>query len=118
MNISVAFMGIPVADYQATCRWYERLMGRSPDMNPHDSEVVWQLSETGWLYVIHDIERAVGKALLTLIVDDLDSHVSEFLERDITINDIEVSPGKYRRAIITDPEGNTLHFAELIDAKG
>ena len=115
MNISVAFMGVAVADYQAACRWYERLMGRSPDMIPHENEVVWKLSETGWLYVVSDAERAAGKALLTLIVDDLDSHISEFSERGITIDSIETNPEKYRKAIITDPEGNTLNFAELIN---
>ena len=116
MNISVAFTGIPVADYQAACEWYQRLMGRSPDMVPHESEVVWQLSETGWLYVVHDVERAMGKALLTLIVDDLDSHLAEFRERHIVVNNLEVSSGKYRRAIITDPEGNTIQFTELVKA--
>ena len=117
MNISVAFMGIPVANYQAACNWYERLMGRPPDMIPHDSEVVWQLSESGWFYVVHDAKRAAGKALLTLIVDDLDSHIAHLQERNVAVTDTEVNPEKYRRAIIRDPEGNTLNFTQLIHAR-
>lgn len=114
MTIKVAFMGVPVADDQAAYAWYERLIGRPPDMIPNDNEVVWQLSETGWLYVVHDAERAAGKALLTLIVDELDDYITNFNARGIAIESIEVDSGMYRKAVVTDPEGNTLNFAELI----
>lgn len=112
MTITVAFMGIAVADLQAARQWYERLFGRPPDMIPHENEVVWQLSESGWLYVVHDAERAAGKALLTLIIDDLERYISDFNGRNITIDAIEESP-QYRKAVVTDPEGNTLSFAQL-----
>lgn len=43
--------------------------GQPPDMIPNDNEVVWQLSEKGWLYVIGDAQHA-RKALLTLKVQN------------------------------------------------
>ena len=113
MAITVAFMGVAVADFHAGCAWYDRFMGRSPDMIPNDNEAAWQLSEKGWLYLIGDAQRA-GKALLTLIVDDLDGHIAELRERGIAIESMEIKPELYRKAIVTDPEGNTLTFAELI----
>jgi len=51
-------------------------MGRPPDFIPHEHEAVWQVIENAWIYVVADSERA-GKALLTLMVDDLDRHVAE-----------------------------------------
>ena len=63
MAIKVAFMGVAVADYAAGRTWYERLMGRPPDMIPNDNEVVWQLAEKGWLYVIGDVQRAARRCL-------------------------------------------------------
>ena len=35
------FAGIPVADYAAALRWYERLLGAPPTFFPHDTEAVW-----------------------------------------------------------------------------
>ena len=67
----VLFAGVPVADYPAARGWYERLFGRGPDMVPNQTEVVWQVAEGGWVYVVADAERA-GRALVTVIVDDLD----------------------------------------------
>jgi predicted enzyme related to lactoylglutathione lyase len=111
MAITFVFAGVPVADYDAALRWYERLIGRAPDMLPHDREAAWQLSETGWIYVVADAERA-GRALVTLLVDDLDTHVAELAERGIVAPPIETVPGKFRRTAVLDPEGNRVAFAQ------
>jgi predicted enzyme related to lactoylglutathione lyase len=111
MAVSYLFAGIPVADYDAARPWYERLIGRAPDMLPHDREAAWQLSETGWIYVVADAERA-GRALVTLLVDDLDSEVAALAERGIACEPIETVPGKFRRTAVVDPEGNRVAFAQ------
>ena len=111
MAVSYLFAGIPVAHYDAARPWYERLIGRAPDMLPHDREAAWQLSETGWIYVVADAARA-GRALVTLLVDDLDTHVAELAERGIVVEAIETVPGKFRRTAVVDPEGNRVVFAQ------
>ena len=111
MAVSYLFAGIPVADYDTARPWYERLIGRAPDMLPHAREAAWQLSETGWIYVVADAERA-GRALVTLLVDDLDTHVAELAERGIVAEAIETVPGKFRRTAVVDPEGNRVTFAQ------
>jgi len=79
--VTELFAGIPVADFGAARPWYERLMGRPTDLVPHDTEVAWRLGEaTGWVYVVADPDRA-GRALVTVLVDDLDSHLGELAER-------------------------------------
>jgi predicted enzyme related to lactoylglutathione lyase len=104
------FAAIPVADYAAACAWYERLMGRPPDLIPNDNESAWQLTDTGWIYVIGDAGRA-GKALLAVLVDDLENHVADLAERGLTIP-IDTVPGVGLEAVVTDPEGNTIKFAQ------
>ena len=69
MAISYVFAGIATAHYAAALPWYERLFGRAPDMLPQDGEAAWQLTETGWIYLVGDAVRA-GKGLLTLLADE------------------------------------------------
>lgn len=113
MAIKWFFAGVAVADYPSALAWYERLMGRSPDFNPHESEAVWQVIENGWIYVVADPNRA-GKALLTLMVDNLDRQVAELTERGITVGAIETQPGLFRRAEVIDPEGNKISFGQAL----
>src|SRR5207237_561614 len=72
MAVTHVFAGIPVAHRDAAVGWYERLVGRPPDLVPNDDEAAWRLTETGWMYVVADPGR-VGSALHTLLVDDLDA---------------------------------------------
>lgn len=64
MAINVVFTGIAVENYPAACRWYERLLGRPPDMLPKEIEAAWQLSDTAWMYVITPIIVGGGKPAL------------------------------------------------------
>jgi predicted enzyme related to lactoylglutathione lyase len=115
MAITEAFAGIAVAGYEKALAWYERLLGRPPDMIPNENEAVWQLTETGLIYLVGDSHRA-GNALLTLIVDDLEHRVADIAERGLAMGEIEALPGVGRKAVITDPEGNMITFAELSTA--
>jgi predicted enzyme related to lactoylglutathione lyase len=109
--ITEVFAGIPVADYSSAAAWYERLVGRPPDMFPNDNEAVWRLTDKGWIYVVGDSERA-GKALVTVLVDDLEQHVAELGERGLVTEPIETVPGVVRTAVITDADGNQIQFGE------
>jgi predicted enzyme related to lactoylglutathione lyase len=111
MSIAEAFAGVAVADFPGLSAWYERLLGREPDMRPHDTEVVWKLTEGGWIYVVEDPDRA-GGSLVTLLVDDLDAELAAIAERGIEAGLVETIPGKARKAEITDPEGNRVTFGQ------
>lgn len=114
MRISHVFSGIPATDFASAVVWYEKLLGRPPDNYPKQDEAVWQLTESGLIYVVADPQRA-GHGLLTLIVDDLDAEVAELQMRGITPGDIETLPGTARRITITDPDGNSVALAQLRD---
>ena len=113
MNYDILFAGIAVADYPAARAWYERLFGRPADMLPHETEAAWHLSDTGWVYVVLDPERA-GKGLLTLMVSDLDSIVTELEARGLATGPIETAPGAYRKLEIIDPDGNMVSFGQAL----
>jgi predicted enzyme related to lactoylglutathione lyase len=111
MAITVLFAGVASADYDSALTWYERLLGRPPDLIPHETEAAWQLAEAGWIYLVADPDRA-GKALLTLIVDDLDEQIASLAERGLVTGAVETLTTGGRKATITDPEGNMITFAQ------
>lgn len=113
--MTIVFAGIPVADYPVARDWYERLLGRQPDMLPNEIEAAWQLGESGWVYVVADPGRA-GSALVTLIVDDLDVVVADIAGRGIAVPAIETIPGAARKAQYTDPDGNRVTFGQPLGA--
>lgn len=111
MVVTYVFVGIPVIDRDAAVAWYERLIGRAPDLIPNDDEAAWDLSTTGWIYVLVDAERA-GSALNTLLVDDLDGFLSGVAERGIVAGPVETMENAVRFAIVTDPYGNRLKVGQ------
>ena len=107
MDTELLFCGIPVADFTPAVAWYERFFGRPPDVVVHDHEVMWRASDTGWVYVVRDDERA-GRALIAISVADLPAAVAEVRSRGIAVPPVEVIGDVERKASVTDPEGNVV----------
>ncbi len=61
--------GVHARDRKVAIEFYERLLGKPPALLPNDDEAARQLTDSGWLYVVRDAEKA-GDAVLTLLVDD------------------------------------------------
>jgi glyoxylase I family protein len=77
MAIEHVLAVVPVADFEASHAWYERFFGRPADNIPMEGQLVeWRLTESGWLQVTTDPERA-GSALVNFAVDDLDRHTKD-----------------------------------------
>jgi predicted enzyme related to lactoylglutathione lyase len=111
VGVTHLFAGIPTSDLDVALPWYERLLGRPPTMRPHDKEAVWQLSDTGLIYVVEDPLRA-GRALVTMIVDDLDRWIGELEQRGVIVGPVERMGSGARKAIVADPDGNELGLAQ------
>jgi len=111
MAITEVFAGIPTADLEVARVWYERLLGRPPDMIPNDNEATWQLTGSGWIYLVGDPERA-GRALVTVLVDDLERFVADVATRGVDLGAIDTLPGVVRTSAIVDPDGNRVTFGE------
>ena len=113
MTINYVCVGVAVADYEKALGWYKLLFGRPPDVTVTEQESMWQLTDTGLVYVVGDANRA-GSALLTILVSNLEDFVAELGKRGLGTSAIETVPGAYRKAMITDPEGNLISFGEDI----
>jgi predicted enzyme related to lactoylglutathione lyase len=85
-------------------------------MLPNDAEAAWQLAPTASLYLVADPDHA-GHGVVTLIVSDLGSYLTEISSRGIMTGAIEQIPGAGRRSRLTDPDGNTVSITELLTAQ-
>jgi predicted enzyme related to lactoylglutathione lyase len=113
LHAEAVFAGIPIADRDASVAWYERVLGREPDLIPNAIEAAWRLTDTGWIYVIVDPERA-GTALNTVLVADLHALVADLERRGARPTPIHTMPGAALTSTITDPDGNRIQFGQPI----
>ena len=110
MSSEHLFAGIPVAELAQARVFYERLLGRGPDLVPNDREAAWQVHAGAWIVLIAD-PPAAGTALHTLIVDELDAFLDRIREREIEPGTVEPVGEGMRQSIVTDPDGNRLKIA-------
>jgi hypothetical protein len=103
------FAVIPVSDYEAARPWYERLLGGEPTFIAHATEAVWELAEHRYLVIDEDPQRA-GHAIPTIMVDDLDALVGDIASRGVEPDERVTYPGKARKAIYRDADGNEIAF--------
>ena len=109
----VLFAGVRVRKLEIAAEWYGRLFGRAADVVPNEQEVMWQVSEGGWLYVLEGAEDA-GRSLVTICVDDLTSVVAELAHRNHAVGPIEsVGDTGSRKAKMVDPDGNSIDLIEV-----
>jgi catechol 2,3-dioxygenase-like lactoylglutathione lyase family enzyme len=108
------FAGIRVSDYEAAKTWYERLLGAEPSFIPHATEAVWELAEHRFLFIEGDPDGA-GRATHTVFVDDLDKLVADIASRGIEPAERVTYPGKARKAIYRDADGNEIGFGGAVE---
>jgi predicted enzyme related to lactoylglutathione lyase len=111
MGATYVFAGIAVADLEPALAWYERFVGRPPDLVPHAHEAAWRFTDDGWIYVVADAERA-GNGLVTVLVDDLDARLSGLGLRGISVGAITTIADGVRTVAVHDPEGNRITLAQ------
>jgi catechol 2,3-dioxygenase-like lactoylglutathione lyase family enzyme len=111
MDATTLFAGIDVGDLDAARSWYERFAGRPADLVPNEREFCWQLTDTGWIYVVADAERA-GQSLVTLLVSDLDEWLANLAGRGLAAETVDTIPGEVRKAAFRDPEGNMVTLGQ------
>lgn len=97
----------PVTDIERSDAWYEALFGRPADDRPMPTLVEWQVTDTGWVQLTVDPDRA-GSAQLNLAVDDLAATKDELSDRGLSPREtVPVNKGVELSAI-DDPDGNAI----------
>jgi catechol 2,3-dioxygenase-like lactoylglutathione lyase family enzyme len=112
VKIEVAFTGIAVSDLTRGRDFFERLLGSPPDVLVNENEVMWQIADAAWLYVVVDPPRA-GHALAAVSVPDLDAALEELASRGIEPCVIEQPGPAARKATVLDPDGNSVALIEV-----
>jgi catechol 2,3-dioxygenase-like lactoylglutathione lyase family enzyme len=116
MSIEYVFAGLSVSRLDAAIDWYERLLGRPPDILPNEREAMWQLAATASVYLVADESRA-GRGRLTVFVGDLDQELAAIAGRGIAFGEIEAAAGLFRKTVITDPDGNEIQLGQNLSAE-
>jgi predicted enzyme related to lactoylglutathione lyase len=117
LNVDIVFAGVAVTNFPDAISWYDGLFGRPADVVVTDDEVMWRFSDTAWLYVVHNPERA-GQALVALSVADLDQTVKAIAGRGITGQPIEKVGDAGRKATFSDSDGNEVSFIQVTTPAG
>ena len=112
MTMEVLFAGVRVRSLAPAVEWYSGLFGRPPDIVPNEDEVMWRVSDGGWLYVLQE-PAAAGKSLVTIAVGDLDTTVAELAARDIRFGPIEPVGDAGGKARCDDPDGNSIALIQV-----
>jgi hypothetical protein len=73
----------------------------------------WKFERGGWLQVYKLPERA-GRGSFTFAVSSIDDHVARLEKLGIDTRQ-RSSADKVKTLMITDPDGNSIAFAEAID---
>ena len=107
------FAGNRVSDFETAKAWYERVLGREPSFLPHATEAVWEIAEHRFVYIVEEPESA-GNAINLLFVDDLDAVVADIASRGIEPDERVTYPGKARKAIYRDADGNEIGFGGAV----
>ena len=103
------FAGIPVSDFPAALKWYERLLGSPPSFFPHDTEAVWELGKHRYMYIVQQPEHS-GHARLMLFVEDLDALITQLAARGLDPIERGNYPGGVRKITYRDLDGNEFAF--------
>ena len=109
-SMSHLYAVVPVIDRAAALEWFAALFGRPAD-DDIGGEALWQISETAWIVVDENAERA-GGALLTLGVEGLDEILARLAAHGISHESVETYGNGVRHVVVLDPDGNSQSLAE------
>lgn len=99
---------VAVGDFNASHRWYGQLLGMPATNVPMPGSLAeWRITDTGWLQVFHDPERA-GTSMANLAVDNLDHHVAQIRARGIGTGEVIAANKNVQLCTIPDPDGNQI----------
>lgn len=112
METEYVFAMLTVTDLGVATEWYRRLLGRPPDLRPHEGEAAWQLTGSASLCLVEDPMGAGGGAI-TLVVSGLDRVLGDVSERGIPPVEARPVGDAGRKAVLRDPDGNAVSVVEL-----
>ncbi len=112
VHIPSVFVGVTVSQLAASEEWYELFFGHAPDVLVSGDEVMWQLNDQSWLFIVEE-ESDSRRANVVLAVESLDDALEALSRRGVESHEIEVIEEAGRKAYFRDPDGNEIVLAEI-----
>jgi hypothetical protein len=109
-NLTSVVGVLPVTDHAKAVTWYQRWIGRGPDVEPMDGIAEWQLAENAWIQVALDPGSAGGTTVV-VGVTDIDAQRSACAAADVAVGDVN-DYGVVKTAEAVDPAGNKILFVQ------
>jgi predicted enzyme related to lactoylglutathione lyase len=122
MQMKLELIPIPVADVDRALAFYSDTLGftKDVDVQPAEGVRVVQVTPEGSGCSIGfgtglDVYAGEPGSVrgLHLVVADLDAAHAELVERGVEISEIHDFGGGVRRAMFSDPDGNSLELQEM-----
>ncbi len=108
MTIDHVLAVVAVSDFDVSHDWYQRFFDTPATNLPMPGNLAeWRVTDTGWLQVFHDPERA-GTSMVNFAVDDLDQHRADLNARSVDTDDIVTVNKGVRLCSLKDPDNNTI----------
>jgi predicted enzyme related to lactoylglutathione lyase len=109
-NLASVVGVLPVTDHAKAVTWYQKWIGRAPDVEPVEGIAEWQLAENAWIQVAVHPESA-GRTTVVVGVEDIDAQRSACAAVEVTVGDVN-DYGFVRTAEAVDPAGNKIVFVQ------
>jgi hypothetical protein len=109
-NLASVVGVLPVIDHAKAVMWYQKWIGRAPDVEPMEGIAEWQLVGSAWIQVTVDPEAA-GRTTIVVGVKDIDAQRSACAAVGVAVGDVS-DYGFVKTAEAVDPAGNKILFAQ------
>lgn len=111
-NLTSVVGVLPVTDHAKAVKWYEKWIGRAPDLEPTEGIAEWKLAENAWIQVSVDPEFA-GRTTVVGGVKDIDAQRSACAAVKVSVGDVS-DYGFVKTADAVDPAGNKIRFVQEV----
>ncbi len=122
VKLRKVFAGVVVDDLKAAGRWYEIVLGRSPDVSPMTGLLEWHLTGDAYLQVV-DLKKVrevqqrpqwgkAGGSSVSFVVDKIDDQLAIFLDHNIPLVSKFTANSAFKTITVADPSGNLVTFVE------
>ena len=108
MTIDQVLAVVAVSDFDVSHDWYQHLFATPATNVPMPGNLAeWRVTDTGWLQVFHDPERA-GTSMVNFAVEDLDQYCADLHARSVETGNIITADKGVRLCSLEDPDNNTI----------
>jgi hypothetical protein len=108
-NLTSVVGVLPVTDYANAVKWYQKWIGRAPDVEPTEGIAEWQLVKNAWIQV--SIDPAAGRTTVVVGVKDIDAQRAACAAVNVAVGDVS-DYGFIKTAEAVDPAGNKILFVQ------